>query len=86
MEIALILATYVVTCVFVYSGGAWGSLEQLRNKPWMKRFGLLDCFLCTSFWVAGIATLIAGANIGQFFIAWAVAYIIDSLIIAYRTK
>lgn len=86
MEIALILATYVITAVLVYSGGAWGSLENLRNQVWMKRFGLLDCFLCLSFWFALILTFIARQDWFAFFIAWAVSYIIDRLIIAYETK
>jgi len=79
------IAVYVITSVFVYSGGVWGSLEHIRETPWMKRFGLLDCFLCTSFWFAAIVGLGYG-SIRIFVVSWGVAYIIDQLITAYKTK
>lgn len=84
--ISQILGTYVLTCVLAYSGGAYGSLEAFRNKPSVKSFGLLECFLCISFWIALLMTLIAGGTWMTFFIVWGSAFIIDQLVMAYKTR
>lgn len=84
--ISQILATYVITCVLLYSDGAWGSLARLRNNESVKCFGLLDCFLCLSFWVALIVTVVSNNAWAEFFIIWGTAYIIDQLIMAYKTR
>ncbi len=90
MEISLIIAeimaTYAITSVLVYSGGAYGRLEAFRQKLSVKRFGLLECFLCTSFWVGLIAVWCIGGSWNQFFIVWGVTFILDQIIQAYRTK
>ena len=49
--LALTLATTALTTSLTQSKGAFNSLEWLRNKT--ERFGLLQCELCTSFYVAG---------------------------------
>lgn len=55
VDIAIVLsvslATIAATATFIESGGPFGVMEWLRNKT--ERFGLLQCELCTSFWVAG---------------------------------
>jgi len=85
VEIAVILGTYVVTSVFVYSYGPFGVLEDLRNVPLIRRSGLLDCFLCTSFWVALVLCMVFG-RLDAFFIAWGAATVLDKLITAYSIK
>lgn len=80
------VGAYVIAAVFVYSGGAWGSLEKLRNNLRVKDFGLLECFLCTSFWSALFMTFIAGGTWQTFFIVWGVSYIIDQLISSYKLR
>lgn len=81
-----ILGAYAIAAVFVYSGGAWGSLDNLRNSIRVKEFGLLECFLCTSFWSSLFMTLIAGGTWQTFFIVWGAAYVIDQLVMAYKLK
>lgn len=76
--ISLILATYVITLVLVDSEGAWGLLYKFRNLAKVDNFGLLNCFVCTSFWVALIAVLLT-AHYELFFIAWAGAVIIEKV-------
>lgn len=86
MDFAIgIIAVYVITSVFIYSSGPWRSLETLRNNQKMKEFGLLDCFLCTSFWVALVFGIISHrADVA--IVAWGAAYFIDQVVSAYRIK
>lgn len=84
--ISQILATYVITAVFLYSDGAYGILGRLRSNDKVMRFGLLECFLCLSFWVALLLILVGGGTWQSFFIVWGSAFIIDQLIMAYKTR
>lgn len=76
--ITLILATYAVTLVFVKSEGPFGSLYRLRQNEKVDNFGLLNCFMCTAFWIALIVCLIAG-RLDLFFISWGSSIIIDKV-------
>ena len=49
--LALTLATTALTTALTESNGPFNSLEWLRNKT--ERFGLLQCELCTSFYLSG---------------------------------
>ena len=52
MEIlALVAGSITLTTALTSSKGAFNSLEWLRNKT--ERFGLLQCELCTSFYLSG---------------------------------
>jgi len=84
--IALILGTYAISAVFIYSGGPWGSLGVLRNIRAIKNFGLLECFLCTSFWIALALTLALHLPGWYILIGWGGAFLIDQVVQAYRSR
>lgn len=80
MDIAtVILATYAITLTLTWSEGPFGSLYKLRANKKVDNFGLLNCFLCTAFWVSLIVCLISN-NLSLFFIAWGGATLIDRLV------
>lgn len=80
MDIAtVVLATYAITLALTWSEGPYGKLAILRQKPAVDNFGLLNCFLCTAFWVALIVCLISN-NLSLFFIAWGGATITDRIV------
>lgn len=56
--VALILSSYAITLALVESSGPWGVIYRLRHNKHVEAFGLLDCTLCTSFWVS-IALVLA---------------------------
>ena len=84
--IALIVAVYVISAVFVYSDGAWGFLYNVRKLQAVNNFGLLECFMCVAFWIALIACLITWSPIWVFFLAWGVPVVVDHLITAIKVK
>lgn len=47
-----ILAVYALSWSLVYSDGAWGLLERFRSIKWVDSFGVLNCIVCTAFWVS----------------------------------
>lgn len=75
---SLILATYVISLVLTESEGPWGLLYKFRSLPTIDNFGLLNCYICTSFWVAAIVTMSA-AHTELFFISWGGAVIIEKV-------
>lgn len=77
--ISLILGTYVITLSLTQSDGAWGILYKLRHNKHIEDFGILDCFLCTSFWVS-LILCISFQNIPLFFIVWGISVILDKLL------
>lgn len=77
--ISLILGVYAFTLVLTQSEGAWGQLYKLRNDKYVDDFGLLNCFICTSFWITVLICLFT-AHWGLFFIGWGGAIIIDKVI------
>jgi hypothetical protein len=50
--ISAIFAVYYLTTVLTESDGAWGALARLRGNKAVDAFGLLNCFMCTAFWVS----------------------------------
>lgn len=77
--ITLILAVYAITLTFTFSEGPFGLIYKLRTNKAVDNFGLLNCFLCTAFWVSLIACLIAG-RLDLFFITWGGATLIDKVV------
>lgn len=80
------LIVVVITSSLVYSDGAWGIMEKIRSNKYIKSLGILDCFLCTSFWVSLPFTFFFAGYTGYFtgFIlalgVWGLSYVIDMLI------
>lgn len=85
-EVSLVLAVYMISTALVYSGGPYGALERLREQEWMKDLGLLDCFLCTSFWVSMIVLFVPDIHDGFVFVAWGVSYLADKIITTWMLK
>lgn len=79
METAsLILGTYIITLVFTVSEGPYGRLYKLRQNKKVDDFGLLNCFMCTAFWVALILCLAFG-RLDLLFIAWGGSTLLDRI-------
>jgi Protein of unknown function (DUF1360) len=52
------LATWRVTHLIVYEDGPWDVIARLRRRAGSGFFGkLMDCFYCSSLWVAAAAAL-----------------------------
>jgi len=59
MTIILILLTiYIITLALTSSDGPYKSIARLRSNEKVDRFGLLNCYLCTSIWVSAIVCLL----------------------------
>lgn len=87
MEIAaLILGTYVISAGLIYSDGAWGIIYNLRSNKIIKDFGVLECFLCTSFYVSIALTALLGIHWLYIFIGWGASVLIDKLISIYMLR
>ena len=82
---SLILGTYTLTLALTESSGPWGLLERLRNVKWVSDFGLLECGLCCSFWVA-LALCIAFGRLDLYFIAVGGSVLLERLVTAYTIK
>ena len=76
---ALTLGTYAITLVLTQSEGPYGLFYKLRTIKQIDNFGLLNCYLCTAFWIALFLCLIT-KNMQLFFIAWGGATIIDKAV------
>lgn len=85
MEAALILLTYALSSALVYSDGAFGIMYRIRNHELVKEFGVFDCFLCCSFWVAVLVSIPTG-DILMFAYAWGGAVIVDKFFTWLFTK
>ena len=83
--ISLILGTYTMTLALTESPGPWGLLERLRNIKWISDFGLLECGLCCSFWVA-LGLCVAFGRLDLYFIAWGGSVVLERLVTAYTIK
>lgn len=80
MEIlAILLGTYVITLVLTESEGAFGLLYEMRNIEWVDKFGIFNCHLCTSFWVALGLSLAFGQPL-MILIAWAFSTVVDKIV------
>ena len=82
---SLVLGTYTITLALTESSGPWGLLERLRNVKWIDDMGLLNCFLCTSFYVSILACSVVG-RLELIPLTWGSAVIINQLITAYTIK
>lgn len=79
MEVAsLILATYCLTLVLMQSEGPYGIVARFRENKKVEELGILNCFLCTSFWIAFFISV--ATNVGWFFLAWGGATLIDKVV------
>ena len=58
-----VLAAYYLTTVFTNSDGPMGVFYLLRQIKAVKDFGMLECFICTSVWIAGVIILIPAFGI-----------------------
>ena len=86
MELAtLIIGTWAITTAFTESDGPYGSLYKLRKQKQINDFGLLECFLCTSFWVA-LTLCMAFQSPEYILIAWGVSTLTSKLLTAYMSK
>lgn len=81
----LILGTYALTLALTESSGPYGILERIRNMRWVKDFGVLECQLCCSFWVA-LSLCIALGRLDLYFIAAGGSVLLDRLVTAYMVK
>lgn len=87
MEVlALILGTYALSASLLYSDGAWGLMYRIRNNESVKDFGLLECYICTSFWIAALLTFVFGFVWWYGLIAWGATVIVDKILISLFTK
>lgn len=46
------LATYSIALMFSSYDGPGNIFEKLRSIKWLKSFGLLECYICFTSWVA----------------------------------
>lgn len=74
----VILATYAITLTLTESEGPFGAIYKLRTNKAVDNFGLLNCFLCTAFWVSLIICLIVG-RLDLLFIAWGGSTLINKV-------
>ena len=83
--ISLVLGTWVITAALTESSGPWGLLERLRNVKWISDFGLLECGLCCSFWVA-LGLCIAFGRLDLYFIAVGGSVLLERLVNGWIIK
>lgn len=82
-ELSLILATIALTYALTESDGAYGSLQWLRTKT--ARLGLLQCGLCSSFWIA-LVLCVVFQRLDMTFICWGTFVVFDKILSAYITR
>ena len=73
-----IATVYAVTLIIVKSNALYGLRWWVKNRtPWLFKgyppTHLLDCRMCTGFWVALIVTLIY-SDINSFFLVYGASY------------
>jgi len=73
---SLILGVYVISLSLTMSEGPYGLFYKLRQIKKVDDFGLLNCFMCTAFWVAFLLCLITG-HMSTFLFVWGLAVIIE---------
>lgn len=83
--IAIVIGTWVITTVLTSSDGPYGSLYKLREIKAVKDFGLLECHMCTAFWVALVLSLCFGQPI-MILIAWGVSVLVDNLLNIFLSR
>jgi hypothetical protein len=65
------LATWRVTHLIVYEDGPWDVIARLRRRAGAGFFGkLMDCFYCTSLWVAAAAALAIESTPRDWVLVW----------------
>lgn len=84
-SLAIILGTYAITLALTQSEGAFGSFYKLRKIKWVDDFGLLNCHLCTAFWVSLILSLSFGEPL-MILIAWGASTMIDKIFTTLLVK
>lgn len=75
---SLILGTFAFSLALTITEGPYGALYKFRRYKPIDDFGLLNCFICTSFWVALILCLIYG-RFDLFLLAWGGANLINGV-------
>lgn len=85
IELSLVFGVYVITLALTESSGPFGLLEKLRSIDIVERSGLLECYLCTSFWVS-VALCVAFNRIDMILISWGVSTLIQRLYNAYTLR
>lgn len=83
--LAIILGTYAITLALTESDGAFGVMYKIRNNKAIKNFGLFECHLCTSFWVAVFLSLAFGMPL-MTLIAWGSSVLIDKIVTTLYVK
>ena len=82
---SLVLGVYAITLALTESAGPWGLLDILRRVKWISDFGLLECGLCCSFWVA-LGLCIAFGRLDLYFIAVGGSIVLERLINGWIIK
>lgn len=82
---SLILGTYALTLAATESSGPYGILERIRNVKPVKDFGVLECQLCCSFWVA-LSLCIAFERLDLYFVAVGGSIVLERLISGWIIK
>lgn len=72
----LVVGTYAIATALTQSEGPYGALYKIRTNKKIDDFGLLNCYLCTAFWVAFLLCLITG-HMSTFLFVWGLAVIIE---------
>jgi hypothetical protein len=85
MEAALILGTYAITLALRESDGPFGLLYRLRKVKAVNSFGVLNCHLCTAFWVS-LALCAAFGMLWMTLVAWGASTLIDKLVKAVTVR
>ena len=66
-----VLATWRVSHLIVAEDGPWDIVVRLRRRAGPGMFGrLMDCFYCTSLWIAAPCALIVTREIAAWAISW----------------
>lgn len=85
-EISLILATIALTYALTDSEGPWGIFAYMRKRS--ARFGLLQCFTCTSFWASLALVWAFKPELGVlgWLAIWGACVVFDKILSAYITR
>jgi len=57
-----ILATYYLTLVMHAYDGLFGVFARIRAKAPEQIQDMIECFVCLSFWIAGIMSFVVGVT------------------------
>ena len=85
IELSIVLGTYALTLALVESEGPWGIFDIIRHNRYIDNFGVLNCMICSSFWVS-VALCVACQRIDLVLIAWGANVLIDRIVTAIMLK